>query len=79
MPGDEENQAPAIRRTKASIQITEDHTEELSKNPEDELSVSEKILLESASEKDRVSEVIASIFAAFSCLWNPSMSAYVPF
>ncbi|XP_067651167.1 zinc finger protein 236-like isoform X1 [Haliotis asinina] len=56
VPGDEESQAPAARRTKASIQITDDHTEELSKNPEDALSVSEKILLESASEKDRVSE-----------------------
>ncbi|XP_041376964.1 zinc finger protein 236-like [Gigantopelta aegis] len=39
-----------------TIHISDEQTEELSKNAED-LSLSEKILIESASEKDRVSEI----------------------
>ncbi len=57
VPGDEENQAPVHRRSKGNITITDEHTDELSKNLVEDLTVSEKILLESASEKDRVSEV----------------------
>ena len=40
-----------------TIKISEEEAEELSKNSTTDLSLSEKILIESASEKDRISEI----------------------
>ena len=55
---DSEGERPKRHRS-TIIQITEAQAEELSKQqPSEALSVSEKLLIESAAEKDRVSEVM---------------------
>ena len=53
-----EAEKPAKRSRSAIIQITEEQAEKLSRQqPDENMTVSEKLLIESAAEKDRVSEV----------------------
>ncbi len=56
--GTEDTEKGIKKSRSAIIQITEEQAEQLSKaTPDDNMSLSEKLLIESAAEKDRVSEV----------------------
>lgn len=61
---------PRWSRSLSVIQITDEEAAALSKTPDKNISVSEKILLESASEKNRISEVKVLFCSAIYVCFN---------